>query len=296
MKKTIIPKHNLIRIISTITALVTALTFSCSSYINAQAAPGDQFTAGLLTFEQLSGSTAAVIHAPGDSAFVNIPARVQDTSGRSYRVTQIADGAFRYRRKLRAVYIPSTVRSVGESAFFKCSSLVNVFYAGSKGAWKRVSVGHHNTRMKSADTRYNATVRDFNDMISGKMVWNNESCDVYWIKDISKIKRFQIKSGELIVETSAGAIRTGTAAYGDKLRDISLKRSSVSKIDYEFDNYNYWSYCRKQSASALDFSSGRASDFEEFWNTYQNALKGRSNAQFIFLVRKGTLVRSIITF
>lgn len=57
-------------------------------------------------------------------------------AGRTWKVIEIAPGAFRFNEYLQSVYIPQTVTSFGESAFYNCP---NLRYLYADGEWHDVS-------------------------------------------------------------------------------------------------------------------------------------------------------------
>ena len=61
--------------------------------------------------------------------------------------------AFRSCSSLTSIEIGNSVTSIGENAFFGCSSLTNVFYKGSAEDWNKISIGNNNAAITS-DTRY----------------------------------------------------------------------------------------------------------------------------------------------
>ena len=62
-----------------------------------------------------------------DLTSVNIPSSVADEStGRTYSVTSIGEGAFSYCRSLTSVIIPNSVTSIGGEAFTDCTGLTSV--------------------------------------------------------------------------------------------------------------------------------------------------------------------------
>ena len=56
---------------------------------------------------------------------------------------------------LTSVTIPNSVASIGLSAFQDCVSLANVYYGGSEGQWKEISIRDSNEALTRAAIRYN---------------------------------------------------------------------------------------------------------------------------------------------
>ena len=52
-----------------------------------------------------------------------------------------------------SVVIGNSVESIGDYAFYYCSSLTSVYYKGSAEDWAKITIGDYNDKLKKA-TRY----------------------------------------------------------------------------------------------------------------------------------------------
>lgn len=69
--------------------------------------------------------TVEYIKSQQTKAKVNIPTTVK-INGRQYKVTSIANNAFKNNKKLKKIVIPSTIERIGKKAFFNCKNLRNI--------------------------------------------------------------------------------------------------------------------------------------------------------------------------
>lgn len=73
-------------------------------------------------------------------------------------IKRINTGVFSSCSELTRITIPTSVKSIGDEAFFKCGRLKNVYYAGSKSQWKKISIGEYNGYFPYATVHYNTKV------------------------------------------------------------------------------------------------------------------------------------------
>ncbi len=59
-----------------------------------------------------------------------------------------------YGSRLTGILIPSEIRSVGNYAFYNCSSFSSVYYCGSSSQWNAVSIGSNNAPLRNAQVYY----------------------------------------------------------------------------------------------------------------------------------------------
>ena len=68
-------------------------------------------------------------------------------------VTSIGEWAFGDCTSLTSITIPNSVTSIGTGAFYGCTTLTDVYYTGTEGEWKSITIGSYNN-----DTLLNATI------------------------------------------------------------------------------------------------------------------------------------------
>ncbi len=83
----------------------------------------------------------------------------RDTETREYTIKEgtktIAGSAFPNYNNLISIEIPESLMSIGDMAFFDCSSLATVYYSGTEEEWGEISIGWENDRLLSANIIYN---------------------------------------------------------------------------------------------------------------------------------------------
>ncbi len=63
---------------------------------------------------------------------------------------------FEKNSKMTAIYIPKSVKYIGDSSFSKCKKLKHVYYGGSKADWKKIKIEDGNGRLKKVKIHYKA--------------------------------------------------------------------------------------------------------------------------------------------
>jgi hypothetical protein len=106
------------------------LTMAMISFM-ATCAGATSFTSGLYTYTATSDSTVEVTSAASKDADGNtvtaheVPATVQDADGKTYSVTTIGEGAFKYSKAV-SIVLPESIDSIKSQAFSSASSLVSL--------------------------------------------------------------------------------------------------------------------------------------------------------------------------
>ena len=100
-------------------------------------------------------------------------------------VTSICEYVFYYCYRLKSINIPSSVTSIGGSAFSGCNNLTDVFYNGNQEDWNKISIADGNSLLTRATKHffYYVTLTDENGNEIAK-----KKCDVNSLLDISDIE------------------------------------------------------------------------------------------------------------
>lgn len=83
--------------------------------------------------------------------------------------------------------IPDSVTSIGYSAFYRCSSLKDVYYSGSKYQWDKIKIGLDNSCLTDAYIHYNALKINYiinNENNIWKTTWTTAENETAIITDI----------------------------------------------------------------------------------------------------------------
>lgn len=75
-----------------------------------------------------------------------------------YGVKELEWGTFGNCVNLRAVYIPSTLRTIQTDCFSGCKNLTDVYYQASSQEWASISVDNNNTLLQAAQMHYYASL------------------------------------------------------------------------------------------------------------------------------------------
>ena len=71
------------------------------------------------------GAEVSLIKTNAKAKSINIPATIK-ANGITYKVTTIAEKAFKQNKKLKSITVSANVKKIGNNAFFKCPSLKTV--------------------------------------------------------------------------------------------------------------------------------------------------------------------------
>lgn len=71
-------------------------------------------------------------------------------------ITEIGTGAF-YQNDLSKIYMPVSLLSIGENAFYDCANLTDIYYSGTEEQWSSVSIANGNETLENAVIHYQAS-------------------------------------------------------------------------------------------------------------------------------------------
>ena len=119
---------------------------SCTSLTGIWVAEGNSHYANDASGVLFNKDKTTLVQCPGAFAAYTIPDSV----------TSIGEWAFYWCTSLTSVTIPDGVTSIGWRAFSNCTSLTDVYYAGSKAQWKAISISSTgNDDLLTANIHYN---------------------------------------------------------------------------------------------------------------------------------------------
>ena len=140
-------------------------------------------------------------------------------------VTSIGERAFYYCTSLTSVTIPDSVTSIGKEAFYSCTSLKDIYYAGTEEQWKKISKGYDWNYGCPATIHFNSSAPAYT-IASGEL-----STGIKW--DLSS-------DGTLTV-TGSGAMpdftyesRAPWFSYADSIKSVVIGEGITSIGDLAF--------------------------------------------------------------
>lgn len=68
-------------------------------------------------------------------------------------ITEIGKGAF-YQNDLSKIYLPASLISIDENAFYECTNLTDIYYSGTEKQWRAISIANGNESLENAVVHY----------------------------------------------------------------------------------------------------------------------------------------------
>ena len=159
-------------------------------------------------------------------------------------VTSIGERAFSS-SDLSYITIPDSVTQIASEAFVNCSSLANVFYAGSEIQWNNIIIGSQNDCLYDACFEYNSIVDEFTPVSTSAFSYllTNDNKVVNFVMKDKTITTFNFDQelpGLTILSLGKNAFES---CYN--LTSVSLP-NTVNSI-----GYSAFSYCRSLSTISI---------------------------------------------
>ncbi len=139
------------------------------------------------------------------------------------KIAEIGNSTFEGCSKLTSVSIPDSVTNIGEKAFYNCNRFTDVYYAGCKADWSKISIGASNEKLTNATIHY---------------AKNNYSHEIltYSISNNSLIVNSHIENNTDLPSISILAVYDEMGV----LKGVDTKTDYESpEIDFTIDNYTY---------------------------------------------------------
>lgn len=170
----------------------------------------------------------------------------------------IAEDAFNGLTSMTSVTIPSSVTSIGGQAFYGCTGLTDVYYAGSKEDWKKISIRYNNQDLTNATIHYagdSSGIKPENDNNSTKPEYYSATFDArpgkFSASDIAG-GYFHEEGGTMMVprgtdgryllkDTPPTPAREGYTFAGWRINFVDGKKDSklTGQIVKDFTNFNF---------------------------------------------------------
>ncbi len=145
-----------------VTSIGSSAFYNCTSLTSVSI--GDSVTSiGSSAFKNCTSLTSVTIPdsvtSIGHAAFYYCTSLTSITIPDS--MTSIGNSAFDYCTSLTLVTIPDSVTSIEGYAFYRCNSLSDVYYAGQRKQWNKITIGSNNDDLLNANIHFQFDKADY---------------------------------------------------------------------------------------------------------------------------------------
>jgi hypothetical protein len=157
-------------------------------------------------------------------------------------VTSIGSCAFTSCDSLAEVSIPKTVTRIGMGAFNDCGNLTDIYYSGTEGQWKEVSISEYNPALSTATIHFGEAARFIKYLAK-----NGTTQTIYLSKSIEEYV-FETESDVYNPELAYYLMLLANSSYNkpymyDSLESLGFKNRIIDSDEYDdeewFSNYYF---------------------------------------------------------
>ena len=231
----------------------------------------------------VTGDEATITGYTGSAKNIVIPSELG-----SKKVTAIADKAFEGYGKMRDIYIPKTIKAIGENAFFDADStdivdryLRVICYEGTETEWKNIDIQEGNYALNpSDDVSSERKIRVYECSLSSDMVYqasNDAATLIRYFGSDSKVEipaelggkpvsvigelafGYYSNLKEVTIPEGVKSIGMGAFAYCTSLTEVTIPKSvtSIGKLAF-------------YSCTALETGTVYYGGLQEDWDALKN--------------------------
>lgn len=133
-------------------------------------------------------------------------------------ITEIGKGAF-YQNDLSKIYLPASLISIDENAFYDCANLTDIYYAGTEEQWQAITIADGNTSLENAAIHYQAT--GIQESVSGDV----DADGVFNVADVILLQKWLLA----VPDTNLADWKAGDFCEDDQLDvfDLCLMKKAL---------------------------------------------------------------------
>lgn len=99
---------------------------------------------------------------------------------------------------ITGVTLPKTITAIGEYAFYSCNGLTDVYYLGSRGMWRKISIASSNNSLKNATMHYEIEMPGEIDVEVTQTWYNSVVIESEEIKEENKVVAIMLADGQYV--------------------------------------------------------------------------------------------------